>query len=34
MTSRSAERGALSVAEVDMDGKYVRLKNNSEMVRL
>ncbi|KAM8762115.1 lamin L3 isoform 1-T1 [Acanthopagrus schlegelii] len=31
MTSCSAERGALSVAEVDMDGKYVRLKNNSEM---
>ncbi|XP_030271145.1 lamin L3 isoform X2 [Sparus aurata] len=31
ITSRSAERGALSVAEVDMDGKYVRLKNNSEM---
>ncbi|XP_035507809.1 lamin L3 [Morone saxatilis] len=31
MSSRSTEHGAVSVAEVDMDGKYVRLKNNSEM---
>ncbi|XP_068566790.1 lamin L3 [Cebidichthys violaceus] len=30
MSSRSAERGGVSVAEVDVDGKYVRLKNNSE----
>uniref|UniRef100_UPI0037E701CE lamin L3 n=1 Tax=Semicossyphus pulcher TaxID=241346 RepID=UPI0037E701CE len=30
MSSRSTELGAVSVAEVDMEGKYVRLKNNSE----
>ncbi|XP_042366895.1 lamin L3 isoform X2 [Plectropomus leopardus] len=30
MSSRSTEHGAVSVAEVDMDGKYVRLRNNSE----
>ncbi|XP_028436811.1 lamin L3 isoform X1 [Perca flavescens] len=30
MSSRSTESGAVSVAEVDADGKYVRLKNNSE----
>nr|XP_046243058.1 lamin L3 [Scatophagus argus] len=30
MSSRSAERGSVCVAEVDVDGKYVRLKNNSE----
>ncbi|XP_059213880.1 lamin L3 isoform X1 [Centropristis striata] len=30
MSSRSTEHGAVSVAEVDLDGKYVRLKNNSE----
>ncbi|KAL6112707.1 uncharacterized protein ACO6RY_11154 [Pungitius sinensis] len=30
MSSRSAQRGAVSVEEVDVDGKYVRLKNNSE----
>ncbi|KAM6950198.1 lamin L3 isoform 1-T1 [Lycodopsis pacificus] len=30
MSSRSAEHGAVSVAEVAVDGKYVRLKNNSE----
>lgn len=34
MSSRSTERGAVSVAEVDIDGRYVRLKNNSETVRL
>ncbi|XP_054467501.1 lamin L3 isoform X2 [Anoplopoma fimbria] len=30
MSSRLTEHGTVSVAEVDMDGKYVRLKNNSE----
>ncbi|XP_037309603.2 lamin L3 isoform X2 [Pungitius pungitius] len=30
MSGRSAQRGAVSVEEVDVDGKYVRLKNNSE----
>uniref|UniRef100_A0A3P9B1C4 Lamin L3 n=1 Tax=Maylandia zebra TaxID=106582 RepID=A0A3P9B1C4_9CICH len=30
MSSRSMERGAVSVEEIDVDGKYVRLKNNSE----
>uniref|UniRef100_A0A8C9X558 Lamin L3 n=1 Tax=Sander lucioperca TaxID=283035 RepID=A0A8C9X558_SANLU len=30
MSSRSMESGAVSVADVDADGKYVRLKNNSE----
>ncbi|XP_026150121.1 lamin L3 isoform X2 [Mastacembelus armatus] len=30
MSSRSTEHGAVSVAEVDIDGKYIRLKNNSE----
>ncbi|AWP02157.1 putative lamin-L(III)-like isoform 5 [Scophthalmus maximus] len=30
MSSRSTDRSALSVADVDMDGKYVRLKNNSD----
>ncbi|KAG7482450.1 lamin-L(III)-like isoform X2 [Solea senegalensis] len=30
MSSRSTDHGVVSVAEVDMDGKYVRLKNNSE----
>lgn len=30
MSSRSMEHGAVSVAEVDIDGKYIRLKNNSE----
>ncbi|XP_026234902.1 lamin L3 isoform X1 [Anabas testudineus] len=30
MSSRSTERGAVSVAEVDIDGRFVRLKNNSE----
>ncbi|XP_022598513.1 lamin-L(III)-like isoform X1 [Seriola dumerili] len=30
MSSRSTDRGAVSVAEVDMEGKYVKLKNNSE----
>ncbi|XP_069029028.1 lamin L3 isoform X2 [Embiotoca jacksoni] len=30
MSSQSAERGAVSVAEIDVDGKYVRLKNNSD----
>lgn len=30
MSSQSTGRGAVSVAEVDMDGKYVRLRNNSE----
>uniref|UniRef100_A0A8D0CP50 Lamin L3 n=1 Tax=Sander lucioperca TaxID=283035 RepID=A0A8D0CP50_SANLU len=34
MSSRSMESGAVSVADVDADGKYVRLKNNSETVRL
>lgn len=34
MSSRSTEQGSVSVAEVDMDGKYVRLKNNSETARL
>lgn len=34
MSSRSMERGAVSVAEIDVDGKYVRLKNNSEKVSL
>ncbi|XP_030579940.1 lamin L3 [Archocentrus centrarchus] len=30
MSSRSMQRGAVSVAEIDVDGKYVRLKNGSE----
>ncbi|XP_027138717.1 lamin L3 isoform X1 [Larimichthys crocea] len=30
MSSRSTEHGAVSVADVDMGGKYVRLKNNSD----
>ncbi|XP_056268579.1 lamin L3 isoform X2 [Pseudoliparis swirei] len=30
MSSRSAEHATVSVAEVDIDGRYVRLKNNSE----
>lgn len=30
MSSRSAEHGAVSVTEVDVDGRYVRLKNVSE----
>ncbi|XP_044044743.1 lamin L3 isoform X1 [Siniperca chuatsi] len=30
MSSRSTEHGTVSVAEVDMDGKYVTLKNNAE----
>ncbi|KAM7423506.1 hypothetical protein PAMA_000048 [Pampus argenteus] len=30
MSSRSAEHGTVSVAEVDVNGKYVRLKNISE----
>uniref|UniRef100_A0A3Q3KD23 Lamin L3 n=1 Tax=Monopterus albus TaxID=43700 RepID=A0A3Q3KD23_MONAL len=30
MSSRSTERGAVGVEEVDTDGRYVRLKNNSE----
>lgn len=34
MSSRSTEQGSVSVAEVDMDGKYVRLKNNSETASL
>ncbi|XP_028258466.1 lamin-L(III)-like isoform X1 [Parambassis ranga] len=34
MSSGSTERGAVSVAEIDMDGKYVRLKNNSETEQL
>uniref|UniRef100_A0A3P9B1N7 Lamin L3 n=1 Tax=Maylandia zebra TaxID=106582 RepID=A0A3P9B1N7_9CICH len=34
MSSRSMERGAVSVEEIDVDGKYVRLKNNSEKVSL
>lgn len=34
MSSRSAEHGTVSVAEVDVDGRYVRLKNVSETVRM
>uniref|UniRef100_A0A3Q0SKN8 Lamin L3 n=1 Tax=Amphilophus citrinellus TaxID=61819 RepID=A0A3Q0SKN8_AMPCI len=34
MSSRSMERGAVSVAEIDVDGKYVRLKNGSEKASL
>lgn len=34
MSSRSMERGAVSVEEIDVDGKFVRLKNNSEKVSL
>ncbi|XP_049908680.1 lamin L3 isoform X1 [Epinephelus moara] len=30
MSSRSTEHGTVSIAEVDIEGKYVRLKNNSE----
>ncbi|KAI3377184.1 hypothetical protein L3Q82_009096 [Scortum barcoo] len=30
MSSRSTEHGALSVDEVDVDGRYVRLRNNAE----
>uniref|UniRef100_A0A4W6CXZ6 Lamin L3 n=1 Tax=Lates calcarifer TaxID=8187 RepID=A0A4W6CXZ6_LATCA len=30
MSSRSTDHGIVSVVEVDMDGRYVRLKNNSE----
>ncbi|XP_047437632.1 lamin L3 isoform X2 [Mugil cephalus] len=30
MSSRSTEHGAVSVAEIDIDGKYVKLKNSSE----
>ncbi|GLD66984.1 lamin-L(III)-like isoform X1 [Lates japonicus] len=30
MSSRSTDHGVVSVVEVDMDGRYVRLKNNSE----
>ncbi|XP_070829702.1 lamin L3 isoform X1 [Chaetodon trifascialis] len=30
LSSRSTEHSAVSVVEVDMDGKYVRLKNNSQ----
>ncbi|KAK5874661.1 hypothetical protein PBY51_019589 [Eleginops maclovinus] len=30
MSSRATQHGSVSVAEVDMDGKYIRLKNNSE----
>lgn len=33
MSSRSSQKGFVSVAEVDVNGKYVRLKNNSDMVR-
>ncbi|XP_038557520.1 lamin L3 isoform X2 [Micropterus salmoides] len=31
IASRPTEHGLLSVAEVDMDGKFVKLKNNAEM---
>ncbi len=34
MSAHSAEQCAVSVAEVDVDGKYVRLKNSSETVSL
>lgn len=34
LSSRSTEHSAVSVAEVDVDGRYVRLKNNAETVRL
>lgn len=34
MSSRSSGQGSVSVAEVDLNGKYVRLKNNSETARL
>lgn len=34
MFSRMSEQTSVSVAEVDVDGKFVRLKNNSETVRL
>ncbi|XP_068171427.1 lamin L3 isoform X2 [Antennarius striatus] len=30
MSSRSSGRGAVSIAEVDVNGRYVRLKNNSD----
>ncbi|KAM9366496.1 lamin L3 [Symphorus nematophorus] len=30
MSSRSTEHGGVSVAEVDMDGRYIRLRNNSD----
>ncbi|XP_041795340.1 lamin L3 [Chelmon rostratus] len=30
LSSRSTEHSAVSVAEVDVDGRYVRLKNNAE----
>lgn len=33
LSSRSSQKGFVSVAEVDVNGKYVRLKNNSDMVR-
>lgn len=32
MSSPSTEHGAVSVAEIDMDGKYARLKKNFETV--
>lgn len=34
MSSRSSGQGSVSVAEVELNGKYVRLKNNSETARL
>ncbi|XP_060921153.1 lamin L3 isoform X2 [Labrus mixtus] len=30
MSSHATEQSAVSVAEIDMEGKYIRLKNNSE----
>uniref|UniRef100_A0A674N0P3 Lamin L3 n=1 Tax=Takifugu rubripes TaxID=31033 RepID=A0A674N0P3_TAKRU len=30
LSSRSSQKGCVSVAEVDVDGKYVRLKNHSD----
>lgn len=34
MSSRSTDSGTVSVAEVDINGKYIRLKNHTETVRL
>lgn len=33
LSSHASQKGFVSVAEVDVNGKYIRLKNNSDMVR-
>lgn len=34
VSQHSSTRGCVSIDEIDLDGKFIRLKNNSDLVRL